>query len=149
VQYGNSIGIVDNMVHEVNQMVFPQGELENNVVMQQNPDSYQLSCNLQGNSTSTISFFVGLSQFKPDKENYQANSNYWSSLIENISSHYFEKISNSPLDCFDYQAAIRQYNISYIALRNLESMPRFSDDPMFTLVFKNDQVAIFKVIKSP
>ena len=146
VQYGNSIGIIDNMLHEVNQIVFPQGELGNDVIMQQNPDSYQLTYNLQGNNTSTISFFVGLSQFKPENENDQTS--YWNSLIENGSSNYLEKISNSPLNCFDYQAAIQQYDISYIVLRNFDSIARFSDDPMFALVFKNDQVTIFKVIKT-
>jgi len=146
VQYGNSIGIIDNMIHEVNQIVFPQGELGNKVVMQQNPDSYQLSCNLQGNGTATLSFFVGLSQFKPDNKDNQAT--YWNNLIENISNNYLKKTSNSPINCFDYKTAINQYNISYILLRNLESISRFSDDPMFTLVFKNDQVAIFKVIRT-
>jgi hypothetical protein len=134
------------MLHDVNQIVFPQGGLGSDVIMQQNPDSYQLSYNLQGNSTSKISFFVGLSQFNPDNENVQGN--YWNNLIENNSNQYLDKISNSPINCFDYQAAIRQYNISYIALRDFDATPRFSDDPMFTLVFKNDQVAIFKVIKS-
>ncbi len=115
--------------------------------MQQNPDSYELSYNLQGNSTSKISFFVGLSQFNPESKSNQTTA-YWNSLIENNSKNYLDKISDLPLNCFDYQAAIRQWNISYIVVRDFDSIPRFSDDPTFALVFKNNQVAIFKVIKS-
>jgi hypothetical protein len=147
VQSGNSIGIIDNLLHEVNQIVFPQGGLGSDVVMQQNPDSYELSYNLQGNSTSKISFFVGLCQFSPVSDSNQT-PDYWNSLIENNSKTYLDKTSNLPLNCFDYQEAIQEWNISYIAVRDFSSIPRFSDDPMFTLVFKNDQVAIFKVIKS-
>jgi hypothetical protein len=50
-----------------------------------------------------------------------------------------------PITCFDYRAAIQQWNISYIALRDLTQLTRFADDPLFTLDFKNDEVAIFKV----
>ena len=58
--------------------MFPTGELGSNVVMEQNPDSYQLSYNLQGNNTSKISFLVGLSQFDPQSVSSQTN---WASLI--------------------------------------------------------------------
>jgi hypothetical protein len=145
LQYANSIAIVDNIIHELSQVVLPEGKLGSDVLMQENPDFYELIYNLQGNSTAEISFFVGLCQFNPDFEN---QVDYWNSLIENNSKSYLDKISDLPLNCFDYQAAIRDWNISYIVIRDFESIPRFSDDPMFALVFKNDQVAIFKIIKS-
>jgi hypothetical protein len=145
LQYANSIAIVDNTLHVISQIVFPEGKLGNDVLMQENPDSYQLIFNLQGKSTAKISFFVGLYQFNPEFENSQVES--WNSLIENNSKNYLDKISNLPLNCFDYQTAIRDWNISYIIVRDFNSIPRFSDDPMFASVFKNDQVAIFKIIK--
>ncbi len=144
-QSGNSIGIIDNVLHEVNQIVFPSGELGNNVIMEQNSNSYQLSYNLQGNATSTISFFVGLCQFNVQADINQTN---WNNLIDNNSKKYLDKTSNQPLNYFDYQTAIKDWKISYIAIRDLKQIPRFSDDPMFTLVFKNDQAAVFKVNKS-
>jgi hypothetical protein len=146
LQYANSIAIVDNVMHELSQIVFPEGKLGSDVVMQENPSSYELIYNLQGNSTSKISFFVGLCQFNPDTETNQAN--YYNNLIENNTENYLDTISNLPLNCFDYQTEISEWNISYIAVTDFDSLPRFYDDPMFALVFKNDQVAIFKVIKS-
>ena len=145
VQYANSVAIVDNTLHELNQIVFPDNILGNDVTMQENPDAYELIYNLEGNSTAKASFFVGLKQFNPDFEITQPD--YVNSLIENTTQNYLTKISDLPLTCIDYQVAIQQWNISYIAIRDLSQIPRFSDDPFFSLVFKNDQVAIFKVAK--
>ena len=147
VQYGNSIAIVDNTVHELTQIVFPDIRLGSEVMMQENPDSYQLIYNLHGNSTAQINFFVGLCPFTDNIENNQSTA-FWNSLIENNSKTYLNVASDSPLNFFDYHAAMHQWNISYIVLRDPQSIPRFSGDPTFTLVFKNDQVAIFKVLKN-
>jgi hypothetical protein len=49
-----------------------------------------------------------------------------------------------PLNSFDYQNAIRQWNISYIVIREPTQFLRFSSNPYFSLAFKNDGVAIFK-----
>ncbi len=46
---------------------------------------------------------------------------------------------------FDYQKALIDWNVSYIALRDFEQLPKFSKDPAFNLVFINSEVAIFKV----
>jgi hypothetical protein len=39
------------------------------------------------------------------------------------------------------------WNISYIACRDSEIIPKFSKDPTFSLVFINNDVAIFMVKK--
>jgi hypothetical protein len=88
---------------------------------------------------------VGLSQLNPGLEVSQPN--YLNSLIENNTQNYQNKISDLQLTCFDYQAAIQQWNISYIAIRDFAQLPRFTDDPLFSLAFKNDEVAIFKINK--
>lgn len=146
MQYANSLAIVDNVLQMLNQIVFPNMQLGNDVLMQQNPDFYDLVYNLGGNSSAQVSFFVGLSQFKSDLEITQLN--YLNSLMQNNTQKYLNKITDLPLNCFDYKTAIQQLNISYIAIRDFTQIPRFSDDPMFSLVFKNDRVAIFKIMKS-
>ena len=142
LQYANSIAVVDNTMHVMSQVVFPERKLGSDVFMQEHTDFYELIYNMQGKASAEISFFVGLCQFNPDSEN---TADYWNSLIESNSKSYLDKISDQALNCFDYQDAIKDWNISYIALRDFGSIPRFNDDPMFTLVFKNDKVAIFKV----
>jgi hypothetical protein len=46
---------------------------------------------------------------------------------------------------FNYKTEMQAYNASYIACRNPEMFPKFFKDPLFSLVFINSGVAIFKV----
>jgi len=52
-----------------------------------------------------------------------------------------------PLKWFDYRQALSSMNISYVALRDLAQISRFAKDPAFSLVFINNEVAIFQVRK--
>ena len=63
VEYANSIGVVDNTLHMVNQIVLPDNQLGNDVKLQENPDNYELVYNLGGNSAAVASFYVGLCPF--------------------------------------------------------------------------------------
>ena len=46
---------------------------------------------------------------------------------------------------FDYKEALQAGSISYVANRVFGVNAKFVDDPEFSLVFINDEVAIFKV----
>lgn len=46
---------------------------------------------------------------------------------------------------FDYKKALTDWNVSYIAVRETELVPKFANDPAFNLLFINDEVKIFKV----
>ena len=145
MQYDNSVAIVDGTLHQLNQIILPYAVLGSDVMFQENPDSYQLIYSLYGNSAVKVSFYVGTTQFSPSLSITQVDA--LNNLIENNNRGYLHQISNQPLTTFDYQAAIQQWNISYIAIRDFTQLPRFTDDPLFTLAFKNDEVAIFKVNK--
>jgi hypothetical protein len=65
-----------------------------------------------------------------------------------MTSLRFRKEENfdSPIRIFDYRETIKQKGISFIACRRKEcEIAKFSNDPMFNLVFINDNAAIFKV----
>ncbi len=47
-------------------------------------------------------------------------------------------------EVFDYQTAMQTNNVSYIVCRIAEMQPKFSRDPLFSLVFINSEVAIFQ-----
>ena len=51
-----------------------------------------------------------------------------------------------PLNSFDYRMAIRQWNISYIAVSDSELNSRFSNDPIYETAFKNEQITIYKIV---
>ncbi|MCW3994692.1 MAG: hypothetical protein NWE98_00900 [Candidatus Bathyarchaeota archaeon] len=144
--YPNSVVIIDSMLNEFTQLIFPQGQLGNTVSFQQNQDFYELVFNLEGQSNAEVSFFVGRKQFDPNYAISQAD--YWSNTVENNTHTYFERLSDVPLNYFDYKAALRKWNIAYILVRDPDSIQRFTTDPTFTLAFKNSEVAIFKVVKN-
>jgi hypothetical protein len=143
VQYANSVGIVDGNNHWINQIVLPNNQLGGDITFQENAEFYELICNLEGNSNAVLQFYVGLVPFEPNSDIDQAS--YHKSLIENNTRTYLEKVSDYPINCFDYKAAINQYNISYVAVQDSSSLPRFQDDPTYSLAFKNNEVSIYKV----
>ncbi len=59
-----------------------------------------------------------------------------------------DKVADAPLDFFDYRAALREWNVSYLVVRDSESLGRILLDPHFDLVFKNSDSSIFKVKSS-
>ena len=63
-------------------------------------------------------------------------------LADNLSSSQ-EKIADLPIEVFDYRTALQEFNVSYIACRKTDLIPKFANDPAFSLVFINDDVAIF------
>jgi hypothetical protein len=53
--------------------------------------------------------------------------------------------AKASLDVFDYKQAVANWNVSYIAARDPGIMAKFTNDPTFSLLFINDEVAIFVV----
>lgn len=142
VQYGNSVGFVDGSVHSISQLVFPENQLNATIVLQENPDFFELVGNLEGKSNTKVEFFAG---FYPYDSSEIDQNNYLQNLILNNSQQYLNSISNSPLVFFDYQAAIKAWNISYIIITQPVSSSKFVNDHSFSLVYKNNEISIFKV----
>ncbi|MFA5363787.1 MAG: hypothetical protein WC325_01225 [Candidatus Bathyarchaeia archaeon] len=141
-QYSNNIGFVDSSTNILNQMIFPSNELGTATVMQENPDYFELVKNLEGKTTAQIEFFTGLCPYQSPKTD---QTRYIQEYMANNARTYLDKVSNTPITFFDYQTAIKTWNISYIAVTNPERVPRFSADEFFSCVYRNDEIAIFKV----
>ncbi len=137
IQVGNTVALIDPYVNVCGQLIFNESQPSIvRTLTSENPSCLELMYNLQGKSETNIQLFVGVYQFTltPDT----------STLLANVKT-CLDKVSDMPLNVFDYRSAIESWNISYIVLRDPESIPRFSNDPMFSLVFINKAVAIFKV----
>jgi hypothetical protein len=65
-------------------------------------------------------------------------ANYQSLQMENPDA-------SSEVYVFDYSQAVKDWNVSYIAVREIELIPKFAADPAFNLLFINEEVAIFQV----
>jgi hypothetical protein len=105
---------------------------------------------LQGESKGEIQLSVTAYSVTDDLSFYQdpeTTEEYFEKIAADnlVSSHV--SISDLPLDVFNYRKAVSDWNISYIACRDSEILPKFVNDPSFSLVFINDEVAIFTVKK--
>lgn len=146
LQYANSIGIVDKTSQLINQIVLKENQLGTDVLLQEQNDYYELVCNLKGNTNAKFSFYVGLYPFIFNSENDQ--NQYYKDLIEKNKETYLDVISDGPLNGFNYRTAINQWNISYIAICGSESNPRFTNDPIYEIAFRNNEITIYKIVNS-
>jgi hypothetical protein len=138
----NTVAMLDVGMKEVGQLVFVENQPQISSFNSENPCVTQLSYNLQGKSTAEIQVLVGVYQVTENDIENQASLN----KTLTINAQNAEKPAVSlPMTTFDYKAAIQANSVSYIANRDFGSNPKFANDPEFSLVFINNEVAIFKV----
>jgi hypothetical protein len=116
----------------------------------ENPSSLEITYNLGGNSAGEMNFYAGVYEYKanPSSELTEDEQEaFYEELVANHTRTYLDKLSDSPLDIFDYRQALTAQNVSYVVIRDSEQFPRLAKDPMFSLVFINNEVAIFQVHK--
>jgi hypothetical protein len=142
-QYVDTIATVDGEMHVLSQIILPENQLGSDVVLRENPNSYELVFSLDGKNTVQVQFYVGLCPIPADAE-----SDALQGLVANNTKTYLTAISDLPLDYFDYKATIEEWNVSYIVARDSDAISRLANDSLFSLVFKNSEIAIFKVTKT-
>jgi hypothetical protein len=139
---GNTVAMLDVGMKECGQLIFVENQPEISSFNSENPCVTELSYNLQGKTTAEIQILVGIYQVSETDIQNQASLN--KTITGNVQTAQKPTVA-LPMTTFDYQAAIHEYSISYIANRDFELNPKFADDPTFNLVFINNEVAIFKV----
>jgi hypothetical protein len=150
-QQNNTIALLDEGVKAFSQLIFNKEQPKVVLVNRDNPCIFTLDYNLQGKTKVEIQMAVTAYSVSDNLEIYQSQERkdqYFKDIITNNLNSYQEPNPDSPsLDVFDYQKAVADWNISYVACRDLEVLPKFVNDPAFSLVFINDEVTIFTVKK--
>jgi len=114
---------------------------------------------LQGGSRGEIQLLMGVLSVTDDLAVYQdleTKANYMNQILAaNLNASqgadFLQPSSEKedlPIDVFGYQKAVKDWAISYVACRDSELIPKFANDPAFSLVFINDEVAVFMVKRS-
>jgi hypothetical protein len=106
----------------------------------ENSNTPILQYDLSGKTSGEIEVWVGVFQVS----NITQTDNILNAMTSNIHS-YRDKVSDLPLDVFDYQKFLVDWNVSYVVCRGSERTPRFSNDPVFSVAFANNAVTIYKV----
>lgn len=138
---GNTVAMLDVGMKQCGQLIFVENQPQIRSFHNENPCITELSYNLQGQSKAEIQILIGIYQVSEDDMENQASINkVLTSKVQNTQAP-----EALPIDTFDYRAVMQQYSVSYITNRDFELNPKFADDPKFSLVFINNEVAIFKV----
>ena len=151
-----TVGLLDEGVKAFCQLIFDETPPSVNVVNAENPCILELEYNLHGKSEGGFQILVGVFSVTNDPvvyRNPETTANYMNKIVaENLeasqSADFFKPSPDNEdlsLDVFDYRNALQEHDISYVTCRESELIPKFAKDPAFSLVFINDEVAIFTV----
>ena len=146
-----TVALLDEGVKAFSQLIFDKEQPNVDVVNPENPCILELDYNLQGRSKGEIQISVSAYSVTDDPKIYQdpeIKAGYFNEIITKNLNLPQEPIADLPLDVFDHQKAVQDWNISYVACRDSELIPKFAKDPAFSLVFINDAVAVFMVKRS-
>jgi hypothetical protein len=146
-----TIALLDEGVKAFSQLIFDKEQPNVKLINPENPCIFELDYNLQGKAKMDVQISLTAYSVTDDLRFYQdpeITADYFNKIItENLNSSQ-KPISELPLEVFDYQKAVNDWNISYIACRDSEIIPKFAGDSAFSLVFINNDVAIFMAKKS-
>lgn len=143
VQYNNSFAVVDNNMEGTTQITPLDGELGSTVSVEENLNFYDLTYSLNGTPQDQVNFSVGFYRIQTTSS-ARNETDLQNVIANNIDSHQETKVALS-IVTFDYQEAIRDWNISYVAVRDAKISARFMGNAVFDLIYRNGDVCIFKV----
>jgi len=137
-----TVGVLHENAKMCGQIIFEEKTPSTKLYTPAYPTCLELMYNVENARKMEIRITMG--GFEVEK----VDGKYVQSMLVNMTSLRFMKEENfdSPIRIFDYRETIKQKGISFVACRRKEcEIAKFSNDPMFNLVFINDNVAIFKV----
>ena len=138
---GTSLDLEDPYMNVAGQMIFTAAQP---TVTQVSNGPIQMSFNLNSQNEAKINFYVSVFEYPQLHASSEAQAGLIESFMNNTRS-YSDKVAEFPLDVYDYRQAIATLNASYIVVRDFSQLARFAKDPTFSLVFINQDVAIFKI----
>jgi hypothetical protein len=143
IDKGNTVGFFDEGGKVLGQLIFAEGQPE---VYQGGPTlRYMLSGEPKAEFEIWASAFP-VSDSLTTYEDPKTIARLTDVMADKLASYQQKgQVADLPLDIFDYKKTLVDWNVSYIAVRDPEIIPKFTGDPAFSLLFINDEVAVFIV----
>jgi hypothetical protein len=146
IDKGNTVGFFDEGGKVLGQLIFAEGQ----------PEFYEggpmLRYMLSSGSKAEVEIWASafsVSDSFTTLQDPQTRARLDDLMANNLVSYQKKgQVADVPLDVFDYKASLQEWGVSYVACRDSEVIPKFAKDPVFSLVFINDDVAVFKVKSS-
>jgi hypothetical protein len=142
IDRGNTLGFLDEGAKVLGQLIFSEKQPR---IYKAGPE---LLYNLTGNHKENVQILVGVFSITDDPAVYrdpETKANVIDKILADNLITANDRVADLSLDVFDYRKALREWNVSYVACRDSEVIPKFAGDPAFSLVFINDEVAVFMV----
>jgi hypothetical protein len=141
IDKGSTVGFFDSGGKVLGQLIFAEGQ----------PKFYEGGPSLiyTFSNSSKAKFEIWASAFSVSDtlttlDNPQTATTLSRIMADDLAS--YQQIGQGPeLDIFDYRKALTDWDVSYVAVRDFETIQKFAADPTFNLLFINDKVAIFLV----
>jgi hypothetical protein len=145
IDYNNTVGFYDAGGKVLGQLIFTQGQP---IFHEDGPSMIYTLAN-----KPAVKLELWGSAFSVDDElqtlDEPATAAAIGTLMANNAASYQQPTSSQRakpvLDFFDYKQAMVDWNVSYVAVRDPGVMMKFIGDPAFSLLFINNEVAIFVV----
>ncbi len=153
----SSLMLADVVMKTLGQLSFPTEQSKPAVInipeMVKNWSPIELLYKFDATADVQFSFYMGTYQFSDQESSQlQAGAIDYMSLIKTYSEMQIAKMQNLPSSgqadfiVFDYQQQLQSRQVGYVVVfKNPEQQPRFVRDPQYSLVFINEEVAIYKV----
>lgn len=137
----DTIGFLDENAKICAQVIFEGKKPIIKQFTEDNPKCIEVLYNAENSEKAEIKMAVGGFEMEEIKEENLKT------LFASMTQSWFQKEPKSfPIKIFDYREVIKIKRINFIACqRRGYSIERFANDPMFDLVYINDNVALFKI----
>ena len=149
----DTVGLFEEGSKVLGQLIYNENYPEKvEIITPENPSGLEFRYNLHGDAFAQIQLFVSAFSVSDLQSIYQDvviwENPYLNELMTNNTKTYLNPVGDSSIEVFDYRKALGDWNISYVACRDSAILPKFSRDPIFSTVFINTEVAVFKVKSS-
>jgi hypothetical protein len=146
----NTIGFIDEGVKAFGQIIFTANIPEKETEVFESSSRTRLDYALNGQTEGQVQISLTTYSVTDSLEYYvdeETINDYFNPIIT-------ENLNNPPTnndakiaEPFNYRAELKLNNLDYVAVRDSVMRAKFANDPMFNLVFINNEVAMFEVKK--
>jgi hypothetical protein len=146
----NTVGFLAEDVKAFGQLIFSENIPEKDIEVFDSSTRIRLDYTLNGQANGTVQISLTTYSVTDDLQYYvnqQTINDYFNPIItENLNSLPTNQAAEFD-EIFNYQTELKINDLNYVVVRDSGMIPKFANDPMFNLVFINNEVAIFEVKK--
>ncbi len=145
IDYGKTVGFYDSGGKVLGQLIFKEGQP---IFHSDGPSMIYTIANAQSATFELWGSAFSVSDQLLTLADPATQESIGKLMMDNANS--YQNITVSPaakttLDVFDYRQALTDWSVNYVAVRDIAVMMKFENDPAFSLLFINNEVAVFVV----